>query len=68
MTSFVLKNNGVHVPRAGYIADIDFYGKLTSVVQLLYKDRRQVILFKCHWFDTDPSRNGSVNGTMVYYR
>ncbi|CAL2228350.1 unnamed protein product [Prunus armeniaca] len=40
--------------------DIDFYGKLTTVVQLLYKDRYQVIMFKCRWFDTNPNRPGSV--------
>ncbi|KAM3014880.1 hypothetical protein FF2_027528 [Malus domestica] len=50
------QNSGVHVPSAGDIADIDFYGKLTSVVQLLYKDRFQVILFKCHWLNTNPHR------------
>ncbi|KAB2632222.1 hypothetical protein D8674_028469 [Pyrus ussuriensis x Pyrus communis] len=37
------QNSGVHVPGAGDSEDIDFYGKLTSVVQLLYKDR---------WFNT----------------
>ena len=45
------QNSGVHVPGADDISDIDFYGKLIGVVQLLYKDRCQVILFKCHWFD-----------------
>ena len=60
MTSCVCKNSGVHVPGAGDITDIDFYGKLTSVVQLLYKNRCQVILFKCHWFDTNPRRVGGV--------
>ena len=60
MTSCVCKNSGVHVPGAGDITDIDFYGKLTSVVQLLYKDRCQVILFNCCWFDTNPRRVGGV--------
>ena len=55
-----IQNIGVHVPGAGDIVVIDFYGKLTSMVQLIYKDCCQVILFKCHWFDTNPSRNGSV--------
>ncbi|KAB2615055.1 hypothetical protein D8674_021643 [Pyrus ussuriensis x Pyrus communis] len=36
---FGYTNIGVHVPGAGDSEDIDFYGKLTSVVQLLYKDR-----------------------------
>ncbi|KAM1533176.1 hypothetical protein ACFX10_007107 [Malus domestica] len=54
------QNSGIHVPGAGDIADIDFYGKLTSVVQLLYKDHCQVILFKCRWFDTNPHKVGGV--------
>ncbi|BBH05688.1 hypothetical protein Prudu_017151 [Prunus dulcis] len=54
------QNNGVHVPGGGESMDIDFYGKLTTVVQLLYKDRYQVIMFKCRWFGTNPSRQGSV--------
>jgi len=54
------QNSGVHVPGGGESTDIDFYGKLTTVVQLLYKDRHQVIMFKCRWFDTNPNRAGSV--------
>ncbi|CAL9016866.1 unnamed protein product [Prunus brigantina] len=54
------QNSSVHVPGGGESTDIDFYGKLTTVVQLLYKDRYQVIMFKCRWFDTNPSRQGSV--------
>ncbi|CAN6568194.1 unnamed protein product [Malus baccata var. baccata] len=54
------QNIGVHVPSVGDSEDIDFYGKLTSVVQLLYKDRCQVILFKCVWFDTNPHNRMSV--------
>ena len=33
------QNSGVHVLGASDSEDIDFYGKLTSVVQLLYNDR-----------------------------
>ncbi|CAN6719163.1 unnamed protein product [Malus baccata var. baccata] len=54
------QNSGVHVPGAGDSEDINFYGKLTRVVQLLYKDRCQVILFKCLWFDTNPHNRTSV--------
>ncbi|XP_050103345.1 uncharacterized protein LOC126583093 [Malus sylvestris] len=54
------QNSGVHVSGGGDIADIDFYEKLTSVGQLFYKDRCQVILFKCRWFDTNPRRVGGV--------
>ncbi|KAI5327755.1 hypothetical protein L3X38_027151 [Prunus dulcis] len=62
------QNSGVHVPGGGESTDIDFYGKLTTVVQLLYKDRYQVIMFKCRWFDTNPNRAGSVkidHGVLV---
>ncbi|CAL8991120.1 unnamed protein product, partial [Prunus brigantina] len=55
-----MQNSGVHVPGGGESTDVDFYGKLTTVVQLLYKDRYQVIMFKCRWFDTNPNRQGSV--------
>ena len=55
-----MQNNGVHVPGGGESTDIDIYGKLTSLVQLLYKDRCQVIMFKCRWFDTNLNRQGSV--------
>ncbi|XP_070667770.1 uncharacterized protein [Malus domestica] len=54
------QNNGVHVLGGGESTDIEFYDKLTSVVQLLYKDGCQVILYKCQWFDTHPNRHGSV--------
>ncbi|CAL2248216.1 unnamed protein product [Prunus armeniaca] len=54
------QNSGVHVPGGGESTDIDFYDKLTTVLQLLYKDRYQVIMFKCRWFDTNPNRQGSV--------
>ena len=54
------QNNGVHVPGGGESTNIEFYGKLTGVVQFLYKDRCQVILFKCRWFDTNQNRPGSV--------
>ncbi|KAM1233639.1 hypothetical protein ACFX2J_003322 [Malus domestica] len=54
------QNSCVHVLKDGKSTDIEFYGKLTSVVQLLYKDRCQVILFKCRWFDTNPNKQGSV--------
>ncbi|BBG93568.1 hypothetical protein Prudu_001624 [Prunus dulcis] len=56
----VILTAGVHVPGGGESTNIDFYGKLTNVVQLLYKDRYQVIMFKCRWFDSNPNRPGSV--------
>ncbi|CAL9020279.1 unnamed protein product [Prunus brigantina] len=45
------QNSGVHVPGGGESTDIDFCGKLTTVMQLLYKDRYQVIIT---WYDDDP--------------
>ncbi|CAL2276880.1 unnamed protein product [Prunus armeniaca] len=55
-----MQNSGVHVPSGGESTDIYLYGKLTTVVQLLYKDRYKVIIFKCRWYDTNPHRPGSV--------
>ncbi|BBH02762.1 hypothetical protein Prudu_013436, partial [Prunus dulcis] len=54
------QNSGVHVQGGGESTNIDFYEELTTVVQLLYKDRYQVIMFKCRWFDTNRNRLGSV--------
>ncbi|CAL8169140.1 unnamed protein product [Prunus armeniaca] len=59
------QNNGVHVPSGGESTDIDFYGKLTTVVQLLYKDRFQLIIFKCQWFDTNPNTQEVLKSTMA---
>ncbi|BBN68905.1 hypothetical protein Prudu_637S000100, partial [Prunus dulcis] len=59
MTSCVRKT-AVSMSRWRRKYNIDFYGKLTNVVQLLYKDRYQVIMFKCRWFDSNPNRPGSV--------
>ncbi|CAN6546998.1 unnamed protein product [Malus baccata var. baccata] len=55
-----MQNSGVHVPGGDESTNIEFYGKLTSVVQLLYKDWCQVILLQCRWFVTNPNRHGSV--------
>ncbi|CAL2248478.1 unnamed protein product [Prunus armeniaca] len=54
------QSSGVHVPGGGESTNIDLCGKLATVVQLLYKDQYQVIMFKCRWFDTNPNRPGSV--------
>ncbi|XP_050386341.1 uncharacterized protein LOC126802710 [Argentina anserina] len=32
-----------------------YYGVLVSVIELLYGSRMPVVLFKCRWFNTDPS-------------
>ncbi|BBN68313.1 hypothetical protein Prudu_373S000400, partial [Prunus dulcis] len=61
------QNSGVHVPGGGESTNIDFYGKLTNVVQLLYKDRYQVIMFKCRWFDTTQIGRAVLKSTMEYY-
>ncbi|CAL2239948.1 unnamed protein product [Prunus armeniaca] len=48
-----MQNSGVHVPGGGESTDIDFYGKLTTVVQLLYKDRSQIV-----YLDDPKADNG----------
>lgn len=50
----------VYVLGGGESTDIEFYGKLSRVVQVLYKYRYQVIVFKCRWFNTNPHRQGNV--------
>ncbi|CAL2228419.1 unnamed protein product [Prunus armeniaca] len=62
------QNSSVHVPGGGESMDIDFYGKLTTVMQLVYKDRYQVIMFKGRWFDTNPNRQEVLKSTMAYYQ
>ncbi|CAL2228326.1 unnamed protein product [Prunus armeniaca] len=48
------QNSSVHVPSGGERTDIDFYGKLTTVVQLLYKDRYQQNIAKQIVYLHDP--------------
>ncbi|BBH05416.1 hypothetical protein Prudu_016788, partial [Prunus dulcis] len=57
------QNSGVHVPGGGESTDIDFYGKLTTVVQLLYKDRYLVIIT---WYDDDPYILANMATQIVY--
>ncbi|CAH9081953.1 unnamed protein product [Cuscuta epithymum] len=54
------QNSGVHVPGDQETGDVDYYGKLTSVIELIYRQRYRVILFKCHWYNTDPTKAGTI--------
>ncbi|CAN6552438.1 unnamed protein product [Malus baccata var. baccata] len=56
----IIQNSGVYVPGDVDTGELEFYGKLTSVIELLYRQGYKVVLFKCHWFNTDPSRRGSI--------
>ncbi|KAM7497059.1 hypothetical protein LguiA_021473 [Lonicera macranthoides] len=40
--------------------DLTYYGILQSVIQLTYAERMPVVLFKCKWYNTDPTVPGSV--------
>ncbi|KAL6194367.1 hypothetical protein ACLB2K_035451 [Fragaria x ananassa] len=33
----------------------NYYGVLVSVIELIYRNRMPVVLFKCKWFNTDPT-------------
>ena len=49
-------------PKIGVMVEtetINYYGILEYVVKLLYMDMMPVVLFKCKWYDTDPSKSGS---------
>lgn len=50
------------MPRNHDTDNVDFYGKFIRVVELLYRQCYKGILFKCHWFNTNPLRMGSVKG------
>lgn len=54
------QNSGVYVPGSADTGGIEFYGKLTNVIKLLYRERYTFVLFKCDWFNTNPSRQGSI--------
>ncbi|KAM1948029.1 hypothetical protein ACFX15_008273 [Malus domestica] len=56
----ITQNSGVYVPGDVDTGELEFYGKLTSVIELLYRQGYKVVLFKCHWFNTNPSRRGSI--------
>ncbi|CAL8168007.1 unnamed protein product [Prunus armeniaca] len=71
-----MQNSSVHVPSGGESTDIDFYGKLTTVVQLLYKDRYQGSVKIDHgllsvninrtWYDDDPHILANMATQIVY--
>ena len=50
--SHVTQNNGVMVEGLGF----NYYGVLVSVIKLIYGKGMPVVLFKCKWFNTDPTR------------
>ena len=55
--------------------EVDFYGVLSSVIELNYISRNQVILFKCSQFDIDFDKRGiqkdynltSINVSKMWY-
>lgn len=52
------QNSGIYVPRED--EKTLFLGKLLTVVQLLYTNHKEVMLFKCHWYDTNLDKPNSV--------
>ncbi|KAL6225110.1 hypothetical protein ACLB2K_003962 [Fragaria x ananassa] len=52
---YVTQNNGVMVEGMGF----NYYGVLVSVIELIYGKGMSVVLFKCKWFNTDPTRRRS---------
>ena len=51
----VTQNNGVMVEGLSF----NYYGVLVSVIELIYEKGMSVVLFKCKWFNTDPTRRRS---------
>ncbi|KAL6124804.1 hypothetical protein ACLB2K_077313 [Fragaria x ananassa] len=52
----VTQNNRVMVEGLGF----NYYGVLVSVIELIYSKVMLVVLFKCKWFNTDPTRRRSI--------
>ena len=53
------QNSGVMVPREHDNEEIDFYGVLNNVIELIYPLGYRVILFKCDWFDTNLKKKNN---------
>ncbi|KAL6195370.1 hypothetical protein ACLB2K_030989 [Fragaria x ananassa] len=51
----ITQNNGVMVEGLGF----NNYEVLVSVIELIYGKGMSVVLFKCKWFNTDPTRRRS---------
>ncbi|KAL6139724.1 hypothetical protein ACLB2K_058026 [Fragaria x ananassa] len=51
----VTQNNRVMVEGLCF----NYYGVLVSVIELIYDKGMPVVLFKCKWFNTDPTRRRS---------
>ncbi|KAL6133622.1 hypothetical protein ACLB2K_065856 [Fragaria x ananassa] len=43
------------------VVGFNYYGVLVSVIELIYGKGMPVVLFKCKWFNTDPTRRKSTN-------
>ncbi|KAH9684342.1 DUF4216 domain-containing protein [Citrus sinensis] len=69
------QNSGVMVPGQHGSVSVDFYGVLSSVIELNYIFGNQIILFKCDWFDTNFNKKRiqkdyhltSINVSRMWY-
>ena len=52
------QNSGVSVPG---IDGNTFYGQLEDILEFTYLNGFSVILFKCKWFNTDPTKKKNQN-------
>ncbi|KAK9209344.1 hypothetical protein WN944_001710 [Citrus x changshan-huyou] len=70
------QNNGVMVLGEHDNEEIDFYGALSNVIELIYPLGCRVVLFKCDWFDTNLKKKRinrdfhltSINITRTWYK
>ena len=56
------QNSGVAVP--GYDG-FTFYGQLEDIVEQRYLSGYSVVLFRCKWFNTDPSKKRCVTKNNI---
>lgn len=41
------------------IGDIKYYGVLENIIELQYAEGMPVVIFKCKWYNTDPTERGT---------
>jgi hypothetical protein len=49
------QNTGVVVKGDGSTCNMDWYGVIRKIISLEFPSRKEVILFKCDWYDVSAS-------------
>ena len=57
-SQYMTQNSGIFVPG---IDDNTFYGQLEDILESTYLNGFSVLLFKCKWFNANPSKKKNQN-------